>query len=359
MAFIRKMRRSPYWYLVQRGFDGKWRAASTGFRCDSPADTNKAKRLAQRKTLNEQKGWANITRGARFSAWVPTYLASRYRSRSEESLRRTEIAWSTINGFLIPAGVQFPRQVEYGHAQQFLAWRTSKKIRGRIAGHNTARMELKFFSLIMDEAVRRDFADNNPFKGLVIPIAAQRRKKSLSDEEIAKIRVALRDEAPWMRIVFEIMLWTGCRFNESSIAVVNLDFAGNSITLVDSKREHTDQRKYFTVPMPPDLRPMLEEIVSSGASKTVELTREKNWRFNRFLKAHCGATSHSLRVTFITRCHQSGMNERQAMRLVNHSSKPVHDVYSRLSVEDVRDAQARIAIPPANVSVRPTSPAPT
>lgn len=356
MAHIRKHGRSPYWYLRTRAFDGKWREESTGLRWDDDKQTREASRLAEKKTIKERDDWSD-QRGHDFRSWVPGYLASRYRLKGPATFRRSEIAWSTVQSFLLSKGLFFPRQIKYFHAEEYLRWRVNRIVHRRKAGHNTARMELKFLSLIMGEAVRREYAESNPFNQMIVPIQIQKQKKALSDDEIKAVRTAIKSEAPWMETVFETMLWTGCRFNEASIDLTRIDFDRNDLTLIDSKRDPNDARRYFSVPLPSALRDRFLSIKETGAAKTVDLTSEKNWRFNRFLKKTVAATSHSLRVTFVTRCHQSGLSERQAKRLVNHSSTAIHDVYSRLNVDDVRLAQARIVIPSAHVQpVAPTTP---
>jgi hypothetical protein len=75
------------------------------------------------------------------------------------------------------------------------------------------------------------------------------------------------------------------------------------------------------------------------------LTGDQNRVFNSILKAACGATSHSLRVSFVTRCHRAGLSESQAMRLVNHSTRLVHAVYSKLNLSDARAAAALVPPP--------------
>jgi hypothetical protein len=163
-----------------------------------------------------------------------------------------------------------------------------------------------------------------------------------------------------MRTVFEMMLHLGCRFAETSIPLENIDLTRDIIHLIDSKRADGDPRKLYAVPLPANLRPYLIALKNSGKARTVPLlTREDNRRFNIILKeATAGATSHSLRVAFISRCHRAGLTELQAMRLVNHSTQLVHRIYSRLGVEDVRAAMAAMPqpVPPPDL---PESPAPS
>ena len=69
-----------------------------------------------------------------------------------------------------------------------------------------------------------------------------------------------------------------------------------------------------------------------------------------------GATSHSCRVTFISRCHRAGLSESEAMNLVNHSTRMIHRIYSRLNVEDARNALGRVPLlPPRPRGIRAPS----
>jgi site-specific recombinase XerD len=330
-------------------FDGKWIESSTGLRIDSVEDTAKANRMADKATLKERQ--SSTTRDSAFDSWVPTYLASHYTLSSPSTRRRTEIVWHTLSVFLHERGIRVPRQVSYRIADEYMQWRIGRVVNLRAASHNTARMEIKFLSQLMSEAVRRELADANPFLGKEIPLAPQKEKKALTDKDIANVRSKIGAQAPWMSILFETMLHTGCRFNEASIPIKNVDFDKNDLHMVDSKRNYNDRRKQFTIPLPKPLRALFWDLKQKGRDRTVELTSEKNWRFNRFLKEIAGASSHSLRVTFITRCQQAGLSERQTMRLVNHSSHAVHAIYSRLSVDDVREAQSRIPIPSFSVAI--------
>ena len=86
--------------------------------------------------------------------------------------------------------------------------------------------------------------------------------------------------------------------------------------------------------------------MESGEPVTCLLTEDKNGRINAaFRAAGINASFHSLRVTFVTRCHRSGLTAIEAMRLVNHSSQLIHKVYSRLNVDDVRVAQSKLQLP--------------
>lgn len=346
MASIRKHKRSPYWFLRRRDLDsGKWVEKSTGLRTDDAAQTRKAQRMADKATVDESRVGVRADSPA-FAVWVPGYLVTHYDQQSPETKRRMTTAWQALRLFLNWRGIVYPRQVKYADAQEYLRWRNEEAVHGRFVGHNTALLELKFLSQLMTEAIRREFCEANPLTHLGVARAPQKAKPELSDEDIAKLRKGLVNQPDWMRIAVEIALYTGCRFNECAIEMRNIDLEKKVMRMRDSKRKETDPKKYFTVPIHPSLIPLFTSLKASGAERTCEISREKNWRINRLFK-HCdvNATFHSLRVTFVTRCHRGGLSESEAMRLVNHSSKLVHAVYSRLNAEDARAAQARIPLP--------------
>lgn len=346
MAHLRKHKRSPYWYLRFRDLDtGEWKEESTGLRFADNSDTRRAQRKADAKTVEEQRIGTPSNNPA-FNAWVPGYLDAHWKPGSDTRRRQTT-AWQALRVFLNAHDILYPRQLRYRHGEDYLRWRLGNPVHGRRVVHNTALVELHFLAQLMNEAVRREYCESNPIARLGIGRRAPKEKRELTDKEIARLRKHLVDQPQWMRTAFEISLYTGCRFSECEMPLENIDLRANSIRICDSKRPDTDRRKFFTVPIHPDLRPTLERLKRSGATVTCRLTRDKNGRINYFIRQSGikDASFHCLRVTFVTRCHRGGLSESEAMRLVNHSSTLVHRVYSKLGVEDARLAQARIPLP--------------
>ena len=150
----------------------------------------------------------------------------------------------------------------------------------------------------------------------------------------------------WMLTVFEIQAHLGCRFNECAFPKEAVDFKKRTIILNDSKRKQTDTRKTYMVPLPASLAVHLKTLLAEQDFSVKPLTGDDNTRFNRELDTVCkGASSHSLRVSFVTRCHQAGLTEHIAMRLVNHSSRLIHQIYSKLSFSDVAKAAKKLPAP--------------
>lgn len=332
MAHLRRHPGSKFWFLRFRDSTGLWREKSLKLLIADEKDTREAlRREAEQSRL---EGFtASPDRSEQFDQWVLPFLRDHY--QNPRSRRRYEGAWERIREWLRGQHLLHPRELRYAHSIAFMEWRRAQ------VSHNSALLEAKFFSFILREAVRRGYAEGNSWAALGVARRAARVKQELTDEMIQRCRAAVAG-LPWARVIFEVMLFTGCRFSEvGEIGAEDIDKQRGIITITDAKRPDGDPRKQFTVPLHPGLGPVLRELRAGigGAS------REKNFRFNRFLKAAAGVTSHSLRVTFVTRCHRAGLSEREAMRLVNHSSKLVHAIYSRLGADDLRDAQARVSLP--------------
>jgi len=348
MASLRKLARSPYWYVRFRDVEtGRWKDECLKLRHDNDKDTRAARREVMKRTSDE--ALVGPTKGEEFSAWVPAYIRSHY--RNERSRLRYEHVWERLDEWLRTKRVRHPMEVKYEHASEYMAWR--KENGGK---HNTARLEVKFLSFLIREAIRREYAVRNVIGLARIELTPAKEKKDFSDEDISAARAAFARNAGWMGVTFEILIHLGCRFAESSIPWERVDFDRKTIMIEDSKRQPEDPRKLFMVPMSDQLSAYLLPMREIGGRTVPPLTGEMNYRFNRVLKKACGATSHSCRVAFISRCHRAGLSESEAMRLVNHSTRMVHRIYSRMSIEDARRSMLRVPEPPPPL---PKTPEPT
>jgi hypothetical protein len=341
MASIKEKKRSPYWYIQYRDLDtGTWKTESTKLRVGYPPDDRKAQRLRDKKTRDEQQLVPKV--GGDFMAWVPTYLEKHY--TNPHSLKRYQAAWIPISTWMRENKLKHPHHIRYQHAQQYMDWRKSED--GGAAKHNTARLELKFFGSVMAEARRREITDRDPFKDAKIAKQAAAQKRELSDAEIEKINAVMKTKPAWMGVVFQIQINLGCRFNEARIPKSRFNFKGQPWVIIeDSKRKPTDKRKLFKVPIHEDFVPYLKKIKWVDGYTVPPLTFS-NQSYNKVLMDTCGVTSHSCRVSFITRCHRHGVSQQHAMALVNHSDGLVHQIYTKLNVNDTALELKKIKPPP-------------
>jgi site-specific recombinase XerC len=339
MASLYPKPRSPFHWLRYRDLDtGEWRGKTTKLRIDSPVESRRAQKMADEHSKREAQV-GNLADGS-FAAWVPAFLQHNY--DNPRSLIRYSAAWSKVWAFLKAKGIHHPRQFRWEYVSDYLR---ERKLQG--VKHNTARLEIKAFGTIMQEAKRRDYCENNPLIGNRIEKEPSKEKPKLSIAQLEKIRKHLKTRPPWMLTVFEIQANLGCRFNECSIRKEDVDFRKKRILMTDSKRKPNDPRKRYLVPLKdPAFIKYLKGILKNSDLTIKPLTGDDNTRFNKELNSVCkGATSHSLRVSFVTRCHQADLSEHLAMRLVNHSNSLIHQIYSKLDFTDVVKAARKVPPP--------------
>jgi len=346
MAYLITRPRSPFWFLRSRcQKTGAWQTLSLKLRRDCPKETQEAQR-ARARAEKQEGNVAHIS--GNFSVWVPTFIAQNYVNQHTRS--RMSHVWTAICMFMRIQKIVHPRQVRYEHAQDYMRWR----VKGG-AAHNTARLEVKAWASILNEAMRRDLCEKNVLALARIPKGNRLIARSLEHGEFKKARALFaeseakssnRAQAVWMSVVLEICGHIGCRFSEASIPMERVDFANREITVEDSKRKPNDPRKLYVTPIPDELMPTLEKLRDSGATRTCEvLTREMNHRFNKALKKAIGVTSRTLRVSFITRCIESGLTEQETMLLVNHSNKEVSALYARHRLDRSRSIVRKVPPP--------------
>jgi hypothetical protein len=224
----------------------------------------------------------------------------------------------------------------------YLKWRQSlPRTSGGKAGRNQACQDLKILKWIhrqgrllgkMDSVALLDYRIKRGPIGRVKPV--------FSDNDIKITRKALAvDGVPeWMRISFEISLATGCRLRETQIPLECVDLKNQILTFPHPKG---GAGKSFSIPIPAAIEPMLAKMKAEGREVTCIVPRTRASLCWRRLLDICGLKKHcfhSLRVTRVTRLRLAGCSQSVAMRLVNHSSTLVHELYQRHCVEDLRDA---------------------
>ncbi len=345
MASIYKDSESPFWYLKFKDAAGKWRCKSLRpLRHGIPCDTRKAKAKADQQSLEEH---TRSPHRDSWASWVKPYLEGRY--LNADTRRRALNAWGRLSEYFTALGIGSPQELQYRDCIEYMPHRTKE------AEHNTARLELKILSVVCDEAIRRGMIAKNPASKLGIPRVRGKERPELSDDDISKIRLALKSEPDWMSHAFEIALHLGCRLNETSVFVSDLDLDAGKIHFRKTKGD-----KPFSVPIHPAIKPLLQKLTVGKflkEGKIMDMPANAARDFHRFFKklAIEGVTFHSTRVTVASRLARSGYPISKAMRLLNHGSELVHRQYQRLQAEDVADAYEVLRIP----SPVPTAPDPS
>lgn len=339
-------KRNNVWWIKYRASTGKIIQKSTGLLVSVPEQSRQARDILAQKTFDESKS-SPIDRHERWPCWVRAFLESRY-SNSASSLLRYTTAWRTISMFLDERGIKLPRQLTRDHCIEYIEWRKNPDASyGKYrAGHNTAHLEIKTLSMVMAEAVIRNYAPFNPCRELHIRRQRTRLKPELDQSDFDAIEAAIAVKPEPIRTFFQrsylLARYHGCRLSETllnpmeSVTIAPDSLSGTITFRVKGGGEHTVQLHPKLVPMFTDLRRL-----NITATYTRPASPAKEWH-NLLKKCGVkarkpGACFHSLRVTVATRLARSGISERKAMRYIGHASETVHRSYVRLRPEDVSD----------------------
>ena len=322
----------PFWYLRYKK-DGIWKKGSTGLRHDDPNDTAKARALRAEAEAAEFRaapvskiGWE----------WVNRFVETS--GLSEKTIIRYRGAWSWVQMFLQEKHLSLT-DVRYPHVEEYMVWRVGRKKKsGKRAGRNTAILEIKFLQLLLNEAVRRSLIIANPLASLKLHREDAKPKRAFTPEEIEACREALKSREDWMRVSFEIALFTGCRLRETRIPLTSIDLDAE-VPTITFPTPKGGRKKAFSIPVPSSLFPMFRAMKQhSPLSHTIrEFPFQPSRCWQNFFKRvglH-DVCFHCLRVTKITQMRREGVPREVAMRLVNHSSELIHLLYDRHRVQDL------------------------
>lgn len=331
MASLFKMSGKPFWYLRHK-VGGDWKKSSTGLRHDDPNETAKAQEL---RALAEAKEYRESPAVSVGWGWVEPFLSTS--GIAPRSVERYTGAWRWVMMFLAEQRIDV-HGVRYAHVSEYIDWRVGRKKKtGKRAGRNTAIQEVKILAMVMNEAVRRGLVTANPLVALKLRRDEVPKKRVFTDEEIDRCRVALAGCPEWMGVAFEISLCTGCRLRETRIPMDCIDLDGDTpaITFPAPKG---GAKAAFSVPIPSKLVPMFQKMKKDGRTHTIEaFPFQPSRRWQQFFQVLGieGVCFHCLRATKVTLMRRQGVPREAAMRLVNHSSELIHQLYDRHRVQDL------------------------
>ena len=330
MASYYRRKRSPFFWIRVQNSDGTWGGKSSGIRIDALGALRKVKqRVAEQLMKEHQIGSTGSAH--RFEAWVPCFIAEHY--NNENTKVRYLNAWSALSAYLQHEKVISPLQVTYKLCTDYVPFRTNPpRSVMRARTQNTALTELKVFSAILQEAVRRGFITANPCTRLGLKRTPPKQKPEITEEERVKIEEALEHQDPWMRDCFLVAMRQGCRISETAAPLGNIDTERMTISFnVKGGRIHT-------APLHLDLMPLVKAARKVRRKTLVALPKyaPKKWHqfFRRIGLGHL--SFHCTRVTVVTKLARSGAPIYQTKAYVGHASDTVHGIYQRLNSADVR-----------------------
>jgi site-specific recombinase XerD len=282
--------------------------------------------------------------------WVAGYLATRYANK-QRTAQVYLAQWRSLRAFLDEKEIDSPAMLTREIVFEYPDWRCSqvKQKSRRNPKINTAIGELKLLGLVMDEAIRRKLANENPARSLGIVPELGELKPELTDAQIDLVFRELAKEGKnkgWMRKSFELALNTGLRFNETRLHRSQVRQMNADIVIEKPKG---GRKREFAIPIYDSIRSVIDEFVESGReyfwttpASTLTGLAWSNFMERIGLKA-LGITFHSTRITFITRGMRAGIPESVMMKMVNHADKDVSRIYQRWTSEDVKRYADRAA----------------
>lgn len=231
--------------------------------------------------------------------------------------------------------VTHPAALQREQVTAYLDWR---KKRG--GGRNSAILEIKFLAMLMDEAISRDFASENPARKLRLKRDVSPDKIPWSDLDVQRVgeELVARDKFGWMHVTFLMGLYQAVRLRQSQIPLSRIDFRRR---IIDYPGDRVKGGKGYSQPIDPGFFPILQELVAHRQSNRspllceIPLLASVDWR--RFLD-ELGLQHlchHGLRATWITRAALAGVPESLAKRFVNHASSQVHAIYQKITADDL------------------------
>lgn len=250
--------------------------------------------------------------------------------------------------FMNESNLAGPAAVTRGVCISYVAWRKkADPAAGKYtACHNTALIELKTLSVLLQEALIRGWIPHNPVRSLGIKREPTREKPELTHEDIAAIRAAIKtwpnlDQRHFLHVSFEIAIHHGCRIRETCFPLTQIDF-DNQTMMVNAKGG-----KIRRVRIHPDLMPLFLQLRADGRTHTYDqkYTNLGHRQFNPSrIWAHVfhtlglkqkGVSFHCTRVTVATWMARSNVHEAKAKAFLGHASTTVHRIYQRLRHEDL------------------------
>ncbi len=329
MASLYRKQKSPFWYLRSVGIDGKWKDVSLKLRTGIHEETRRARQICAEATAKELSVGTS-GKGAAFDQWVPDFIASHF-TKDNGTRLRVEYGWFSIREYLRSLDIGHPAQVTRDVCQRFLGWatKTDRATGRRALHHNTALLALAYFRQILGEAALRGFIPSNPASRLGISRIKAKEKRALTDDEIGRIFEELKRQPEWMERCFRVALCQGVRISETRVPMRDVHLDQNLIVFGKTKGD-----KPFGAVIHPELRPLLERLKHEGAEFVADTPKTASSLFHRlFRRLGIDTSFHATRVTVVTRMAIAGVDQRLAMAYVNHSSRMVHAIYTKLRPE--------------------------
>jgi hypothetical protein len=341
---------SPYiWLKWSDIHTGKIRYENTKIQ---PTDQDAARKVQRRKhaiagTLIDAQEAAG---GEAWHLWVPQWLNTRYRNRKASHTKYMG-QWKFLSLFLAEQGIPSSRMFTRAHVFAYLEWRQAqvKEKSKRSPKLNTALADIRTMGMILREAKRRQFCQEDVTAKLGVERDDPEEKPELSDDQITLIRQGLKTRPEWMRNAFEIALQSGLRHQDTQVRRKNVNFASGEISIPSPKG---GRKRAFIHAASDSLLDFLKKLFSDGRQVTWTLPKEVfpglQWRdFFDGIGLEHPICFHCTRVTYISRGERAGVPESVMCKQVNHADTLIHRIYARVPTAERRRFANAVQLPVA------------
>lgn len=326
MASAYKRPGSRFWWLKYRDAStGKLVRRSTGLDIALPDSKKKAKREAVLQTAREMAAPRTSER-ERWETWAGLYLNERYGGTGSHA--NALKALSHLMAFFQTHEIRTPRQLTYEHAGKFVNWHVATNGVKR----NTACLHFVYLRVLMREARKRGFAENDETLGIRNTRAKAKEKNEIPIEHEWFIEWELAKKPKWMREQWLVLMCQGCRVAETAVPLDRIDTTAMTITFkIKGGRMHTAL-------LHPDLLPLVQRARSEGRTHLIEGPPVGSWSpiwSDFFARRNLPYSIHCTRVTAITRLARRGASLLDICNFIGHSEE-VNRIYRKLKPPDSR-----------------------
>ncbi|NBO26175.1 MAG: hypothetical protein EBU96_05165 [Actinobacteria bacterium] len=333
MASIYKRSDSKWYWIRYKTKDGQWKSKATRYRTDNTLHRARAAQEAAELSIHEHEKRTNDL------SWVDRLIETHQVATNTRIYYRN--SWRNLIRFMSDRSIAI-EDFTPATAHEYIAWRTTNpRSGGGFVGRNQALQDVKILKWIHRQGRLLGHMSSMAMVDFRSRKSPVHRKPVFAEDDVARCREALasRFVPDWMRTSFEIAYHTGCRMKETRIPLSCIDLEASTMTFPEPKG---GSGRSYTIPIPDGLLPLFAKLKATPRSHTFEWPGAGTkvscyWRrfFNLVgLKKH---SFHGLRATRVTNLRRAGIVQAVAMRLVNHSSTLVHELYQRHSVEDLRN----------------------
>lgn len=353
---------SPYtWIKYYDPVSGIRRQENTKLR---PTDPDYKRKLARKihaiegRLINAEAAAG----GEAWHLWVPQWLKSRYQGRPASYIKYIG-QWRFLSRYLSQKELASPRMFRREDTFDYIEWRRSKRKEKskRFPALNTALADIKTLGMILREAKRRGFCDEDVTKRHGIPREEPEEKPECTDEEIEAVRRGLEKKPQWMTVAWEIALGTGLRHRDSRIHRDWLNYTNHDIKIPNPKG---GKKRAFTHTASNEMIQYLKQVFSDGRQWAWDIPKKQEGftglEWSKFFReiglAHLDF--HCTRVTYISRGERNGIPEGVMCMQVNHADVLIHRIYRRApNAERRRFANAvKMPAPPKFASTSSSRP---